>query len=247
MLGRRSLHVKHIHFRGSPHVTKVGGRTRRALQQDGHRVWGVVLYRSTYKSDADWAEFLRRLLFRTQRFIEISHPPDLVNQFRLTVLEDESAFDGATTSAIRAHFKQWTETAVEDEQGASAHPKEAQRYRYCVQVDEKALDSVVRKAPVTQDTYAINTVGYVRLIRKDWKPDDVVMCMDGVVKASLEDFAEAPIEGCTRYDVGWMKVPYDNLINVFRHLRPPQSWDDYYHRPRGLPDSSTVLPIPRRQ
>ncbi|CEL09803.1 hypothetical protein ASPCAL12932 [Aspergillus calidoustus] len=156
MLIKRSLRVSHIPFKGNPHVTKERETTIRALQQDGHRIWGPVLYRSTYKSDTDWAEFLHRLQFRTQRFIDISHTPGLVEGFRFTVLEDEVAFQGATISMIREHFTKWTETAVEEEQGPGARPRHAQRYRYCLQVDEEALESVVRKSPGTDKPYEQN-------------------------------------------------------------------------------------------
>jgi hypothetical protein len=244
MQARRLLHVKHFHFKGNPHVSQGGEHARLALQQDGHRIWGPVLYRSSYKSDTDWAEFMRRLQFRTQRFLEISHPPDLVDAFRLTVLEDQSAFEGAPTSAIRSHFKHWSEAAVEDEQGPGTHQQGAQRYRYCVQVDEEALDTVVRKAPGPEDPYALNTVGYARLISKDWKLYDPAMYLSGV--KYLEDMA-APIEGCTLHNVGWMSVPYDNLVKVFRHLRGLHDWDYQYRRPPVLWGLSTLPPSQKHQ
>jgi hypothetical protein len=34
------------------------------LREDGHRIWGFVIYRTTYDSDVDWAELLRRLASR---------------------------------------------------------------------------------------------------------------------------------------------------------------------------------------
>jgi hypothetical protein len=34
----------------------------RQLQEDGHRTWGFVIYRTCYdNTDGDWAEFLKRL------------------------------------------------------------------------------------------------------------------------------------------------------------------------------------------
>ncbi|KAL2808973.1 hypothetical protein BJX63DRAFT_407186 [Aspergillus granulosus] len=187
MLTRRSFRVKHIQFKAPPSQSSnpLGLRAadndprRKILEEDGHRIWGLVLYRSTYKSTADWAEFMRRLQFRTQEFIEIGHPPDLINSFRLTVMEDQAAFDGATTSIIREHFKQWTETAVEEEQGVGVRPRDAQRYQYCLQVDEDALETVVRQTPGLEYSRYLNEAGYVRLINKDWEPYDPVEYEDG--------------------------------------------------------------------
>ena len=59
----------------------------------------------------------------------------------LTVIEDRSILDDASTSFVREHFKQWAATAPQKEQGTS--PGLSQRYRYCVQVDADALESVV--------------------------------------------------------------------------------------------------------
>lgn len=38
----------------------------RQVQQDGHRTWGFVIYRTTYDNDADWTEFLQRLRFQME-------------------------------------------------------------------------------------------------------------------------------------------------------------------------------------
>ncbi|KAL3473092.1 hypothetical protein BJX99DRAFT_234240 [Aspergillus californicus] len=238
MFTRRPFQVKHIKFKAppsqssNPHVLKTAGDDprRKTLEEDGHRIWGLVLYRSTYKSDADWAEFMHRLQLNTQKFMEISHPPDLINSFRLTVMQDQAAFDGATTSAIREHFKRWTETAVEEEQGAGARPRHAQRYQYCLQVDEDALETVVRQTPGPEYPRHLNEAGYVKIINRDWEPYDPVEYQDGEF---IGEDPEEPIDGCTLHDVGWMKVSYLTIISLFDYLRGLHGWDEY-RRPPAL-------------
>ncbi|KAF4160012.1 hypothetical protein CNMCM6936_004141 [Aspergillus lentulus] len=203
---------------------------KQALQKDGHRIWGFVVYRCTYKSDADWDEFMRRLRWCTQNALELYHAQELMDSLGLTVLEDRALFDGATTSTIRNHFKQWAETAVEAEQGVGVRQRASQRYRYCIQVDEEALDSVVRKSPVPWGEIPGNNVGYVNLISKEWEPYDPVEYEDEDER--LEEPPEEPIEGCTLHDVGWMKVLYDSvMVSKYNYLRESLAWEYEYRRP----------------
>jgi hypothetical protein len=64
-----------------------------------------------------------------------------MDSLELTVFDIPSIFDDASTSAIREHFKQWAATALQHEQGTG--PGLSQRYRYCIQVDDEALESVI--------------------------------------------------------------------------------------------------------
>ena len=77
----------------------------RRLQDDGHRTWGFVIYRTTYESDADWFEFLRRLRFQMEDAFDYFNGRDVLDRFTLTVFEDCSQFDGVGTHAIRQHFQ----------------------------------------------------------------------------------------------------------------------------------------------
>ena len=76
----------------------------RQMQKDGHRTWGYVIYRTTYSSDDDWAEFLRHLHFHMENVFDIYNDQDILEQFTLTAFSDSSLFDGADTPMIRAHF-----------------------------------------------------------------------------------------------------------------------------------------------
>jgi hypothetical protein len=78
--------------------------------------------------------------------LEIYNGLDMMDSLSITVFEDRSILDGASTSVVvREHFKQWAATAPQQEQGTG--PALSQRYRYCVQVDAVALESVIHDAP----------------------------------------------------------------------------------------------------
>ena len=38
----------------------------RQMQADGHRIWGYVIYRTSYSSEDDWTDFRRRLRYHVE-------------------------------------------------------------------------------------------------------------------------------------------------------------------------------------
>jgi hypothetical protein len=189
----------------------------RYLRDDSHRTWGFVIYRCTYESNEEWDEFMARLRFRIQDWLRHCNGLDMMDKLDLTVIEDRSLLDDASTSVVREHFKKWATTAPQEEQGTG--PGKSQRYRYCIQVDAEVLESIVHdaKAPPAPDP---DSEGYVNLIWKDWEPYG---------PGSRE--SEEPIEGCTEHDVGWIMVVYSDVVGMYYHLRDPDAWDHEYRRP----------------
>lgn len=176
----------------------------RYLEEDGHRKWGFVIYRCTYENNSDWEEFMARLRYRIRNTLEFYNGLDMMDSLLLTVFDDKSLFDDASTMSVREHFKQWTATAPAIEQGEGVAASVAQRYRFCIQVDEAALESVVRDAPDA------STDGFVNLIWKDWAPR----------APDPREPEEEEIEGCTQHDVGWMMVAYqDAVVDMYDCLR----------------------------
>lgn len=83
-------------------------------------------------------------------------------------------------STVRNHFRKWTETAVEAEQGVGARQRN------------------VHKTPAPWGEIPGNNVGYVHLISKEWEPYDPVEYEDEYER--LEEPPEEPIEGCTLHE-----------------------------------------------
>lgn len=210
----------------------------RQLQDDGHRTWGFVIYRTTYGSDADWAEFLRRLRFQMEDMFDYFNGRDVLEKFTLTVFEDRSVFDGASTNTSRQHFQQWSSTAYRTEQqleegsgsGSSAGSVRigrSPRYRFAVQVDAEALQSVVHDAPAPPDLDSTKK-GWVKLIDKSWY----------LGRSEGHSGPLEPIESVTEQDVGWMKVPYqDVMTEYYTKCRSPNNWSLNYRRPPRVASS----------
>jgi hypothetical protein len=195
----------------------------RYLQEDGHRTWGFVIYRCTYESDNDWDQFMERLRYHIRHTLKVYNGLDMMNSLSITVIEDRSILDDASTSVVREHFKQWAATAPQQEQGAG--PGLSQRYRYCVQVDADALEAVVYDAP-TPPEIDTTTDGFVNLIWKDWGPELFRP------NPRFPGPEEEPIEGCTLHNVGWMRVAYQDLmVDMYYYLRDYNDWYREYRRP----------------
>lgn len=202
-------------------------KRKRELESDGHKTWGLVIYRCTYKSDSDWSEFITSFKTHVTARLERSEQAYLLDSFVMTVFEDQS-LDGATPTLVRDKFKEWAKTAPRQEQDAEAGY--AVRYAYCIHVDDEALDSIVQK-PDPLDIWDKHW-GFVNLIQADWEPYDR---FDGEEELEGE---EEPIDGCTNYDVGWMRVRYDHVIWLtYQDLRECVRWEDGYIRP---PDIRTL-------
>lgn len=210
------------------------------LQTDNHRTWGFVIYRTTYahnNDDADWPEFLSRLRFQMEDMFDVFHGRDILEKFALTVFEDASLFDGASTDTIRQHFQRWAVMAYRTEQQQQQQVGEegsgsggsagrvgigrSPRYRFAIQVDAVALHSVVHDAPAAPELDTTKK-GWVKLIDKSWYL--------GRSEGRSDPFE--PIEGVTEEDVGWMKVPYQDVMTEwYTKCRSFNNWSLNYRRP----------------
>lgn len=141
-------------------------------------------------------------------------------------------FDNASTAFIRQHFEQWAADAPQREQelGAEAAAREsrglsrAQRYRFCIQIDDDSLQSIVN-GPIPEDYPMPSALGYFKIIRKDWGPDEEE-------EEEEEEAKQEPLEGCALYNVGWMRVRYSSgMLRVYSFLRSPNGWDIDYRLP----------------
>ncbi|CAG8403738.1 unnamed protein product [Penicillium salamii] len=201
----------------------------RNMETDGFRYWGITMYRTTYKSDADWAKFLDRFMGSVRTELESYDGLDMLDPFRPVVMED-GRFDGATPDQIRDAFKEWARGACETEHGVPYDRAESAfsaRYRLYIMVDEEALQSVL-DIP-TEDLEEYNATGFVILINGRWPPDwDPEELAAG---GGLDDGHE-PVYGCTLDEVGWMKVRYDEAqIGASSRMTDDGGWGVEYRRP----------------
>jgi hypothetical protein len=187
----------------------------RHLQEDGHRIWGWVMYRCTYESEDDWDEFMRRLCFYICDTLEFNNGLGLLDSLDYHIFEDKTQFDGAHPSQIREHFEQWTATAAEREQDGKGAGR-SQRYQFCLHVDASALRSVIDGPSPPEDCLGD---GYVNLI---CKRTSVPM---------RSEYTETPDER----DLCWMRISYSGLmVTWYSKWRRDESRFHAYRQPPGV-------------
>jgi hypothetical protein len=183
----------------------------RQLQGDNHKIWGWVIYRCTYSSDTDWANFMSRLDFHIKNSLRLHNGLDMMESLDYHVFEDKAMFDAANPVTVREHFRHWVKDAPQREQGVPA--MRSQRYNFCIHVDEEALQSIVSGPAPPEDALGI---GYVNLVcLKIW----------GGVRAEFETEN-------TELDRCWMRITYQDLMPTWFNLfRTPGSWFTEYREP----------------
>lgn len=182
-------------------------KLERHLREDGHRLWGWLIYRCTYASDEQWKAFMDRLNFYIDETLEFHGGMDMKASLDVTVIENQELFDGATPATVRHHFRQWAETAAEIEQGGVPALR-SQRYRYCLHVDQVALESVINGRQPPDDALDGSFVNLVVLTQSDI--------------TNLDPAA----------DKYWMRINYAFLMVTWYNLfRKYGVWDSEYREP----------------
>ncbi|KAI6083370.1 hypothetical protein F4821DRAFT_280942 [Hypoxylon rubiginosum] len=185
----------------------------RALLEDGHCLWGFVIYRCAYdNNDVAWSRLLQALRRYAHETLAYYRRLDMLDRFQLTVVEDEAKLNSASTSVVRDHFREWAaapDTVARDQGAVEASPGLSQRY------NEGGEEG-------GGDPGEEGDECFVDLIWKDWEPS---------VPHPRERPMEA-IEGCTRPDVGWMRTGIRGVIvEMYEALRDQNAWYGEYRRP----------------
>lgn len=197
--------------------------------RDRRRRWGWHIYRTTYKSDKNWARFLKEFNEDLKGSIVERHGHDDHMRFmHWPVFEDKSVFDGASTIALRKHFlswresdQPWQEAGLTKENAPELVSDGAPMYDSFISVDEESLDSVLGYNGMSAK------IGFVNLVQADWPPSDA-WDRDAVES----DDGYSAIEGITIRDVGFQRVDlnyfYPDIFNEASELerrlwyvRPP--------------------------
>jgi hypothetical protein len=203
------------------------------LAKLNHDKWGFVIYRCTYQDDQAWDRFKQIVYNRTQQDMAGSDAPEVASSLEWTLVEDPS-LHGASKDQVRARHKQWATQAFTTEQ-PRAHEYQTfgdPRYRYFIQVDEEALQSVVSAPGIDP-----SGTSFVNFVDSQWKSLSEEFPDEEDEDDEDEDEAFDPIEGCTEEDVGWMKIAATMIDASFYDVSAGfayGAWHEYYQRPPAV-------------
>jgi hypothetical protein len=77
------------------------------LKQHGHNFWGWVVYRCTYSSDSEWAQFKEKLETDSRESLEFYAATDaMLKQHVWTFVDDQERLKDATKADVRRVFNE---------------------------------------------------------------------------------------------------------------------------------------------
>ncbi|KAH7140197.1 hypothetical protein B0J13DRAFT_504247 [Dactylonectria estremocensis] len=192
----------------------------RDMQETGFQEWGFVIYRCAYADNLQWESYLEFFKASVKQQLEAFELSSLLWKYlEWTIIEDPQALDGASKQQIRGEFSHWAIGKT------STEPKieETPRFKYCVYVDQKCLDSV-DQYETWVETGAEGDLKYVicAILDKDCK-------LSGRGRRGFPS-----VEGCVRRDTGWMYVTVECVPSVYSRLSYEELADTDYKRPPGV-------------
>ncbi|PPJ51966.1 hypothetical protein CBER1_10082 [Cercospora berteroae] len=190
------------------------------MREDHEDKWGFVIYRCTYSNDSDWQIFLDRYTHFMRNTLEFYNGLEIFDRLDITVIEDQQTLQGASSAAVREHFKAWSDEHYPERSNDPWYNN--QRVKYCICVDEACLRSVAKVAQYIRGRDRGG--GFVDLVWKNWvfsKREDEEGELEG----------REPIGGVKAKDVGFMHVTLDFVVGIWCHLRYEDVWEDEYRRP----------------
>lgn len=104
------------------------------LEQDGHQVWGFVIFRCTYGDDAAWAQRIASLREEARRTLDYYNAPDIFARLEITVVKDREALEGASAAVVKAYFSEWVKGGVVEREQGTPDAGMSPRYRFCIRI-----------------------------------------------------------------------------------------------------------------
>lgn len=222
----------------------IPNQIERALQADGHFIWGFVVYRCTYGNDEEWQFCMRCLHEHARKSMKYYNGLDLLDEkyFKLTVIEDKRRFDGADYSVVRQHFHEWRAEALNREQGSDeeiesrrqepvpSYGSLAVRDRFCMFIDASSLQSIVNEGYES----CLNGKGpWVNLTHDDYLSESLSDSEEDLEFTDGDGEGGYPsIDGNTQQDIGWMMVCPQYLLTIhYSWCWDPNYWANMYTRP----------------
>ncbi|OAA67643.1 hypothetical protein ISF_03819 [Cordyceps fumosorosea ARSEF 2679] len=211
--------------------------------------WGFVIYRTAYDgddSDGKLARLLDALRAAVREALESRGRPDLIPMMDFPVVQDRATLESATSYEVRERFSRWTVARglpplnpVAWEEHSSFHP----RYRFCLTVDRRSLDSldhvsILLLANGTEVPVPLPFIGVV----------DLRYASEEQYRGVRDDSDDGetyqePIEGNLEDDVGWYYLPLKDVVEEYdgvrefssmqERTRPPEIQDRECYVQRG--------------
>ncbi|KAF6835288.1 hypothetical protein CPLU01_04368 [Colletotrichum plurivorum] len=198
-----------------------------ALRDDGLRLIPLSMIRSGYHRWGFLAEYKKNLHEELVRY----RRAELLENYLDWVVVEGPKLDGATKTEVRRRFRRWVR---EETREAGLGPDSVSRFKYCLYVDQKCLDTLEPFQRAGENPYMQDIMG------KYQRPPMVIVVVDRRwrprrIHIKEKDRGHPPIEGCDEHYVGWAYMrsfitaslyhdfsgDYEKLEDRESYARPP--------------------------
>ncbi|KAH7166405.1 hypothetical protein EDB81DRAFT_918820 [Dactylonectria macrodidyma] len=192
----------------------------RDMQEIGFQKWGFVIYRCAYADNAQWESYLEFFKASVKQELEALELSSLLWKYlEWTIVEDRQSLDGASKQRVRDEFTHWAIDRARIEPDIAETP----RFRYCIYIDQKCLDTVDQY----ETWVATGAEGKLKNV--------VCAVLDkdcGLSGRGRRGFPS--VEGCVRSDTGWMYMTIKCVPDVYNRLSYQALAEADYERPPAV-------------
>ena len=208
----------------------------RDMQETDFKRWGFVIFRTVYteESQSQWESYIKFLKASVEDRLESLELSTLLKpHLEWTIIEDRDTLHNASKQHVRERFSEWASQRSVDRDGPGveeAFQREFPRFRYCVYVDQKCLDTVTQYE-AWAEVGAPGPSKYVvcALIDKRCGPK-------GQGKGRFRR-----IEGCSREYTAWQYSSVHTLSGLYDKLSLMGLMEDDYTRPPQIFPGDDVM------
>ncbi|KZL85941.1 hypothetical protein CI238_06164 [Colletotrichum incanum] len=207
-----------------------------AMIRTGYHRWGFVVSRGAYGDDELWNRYLAQLKKNVHDELVHARRAELLEQYLdWVIIEDRDSLDNASKSDVREHFNSWVAKQTADAGLQPIFVDMIARFRYCLYIDQKCLDTLERFQRSEGEPFAQDPIMMYN------RPPMVIVVIDRLWTRSLrgvpkKDWGHPPIEGSGKHYVGWLYKRALKMASFYSELSGDEEMDDpqYYARPPAI-------------
>ncbi|KAF6839065.1 hypothetical protein CPLU01_02079 [Colletotrichum plurivorum] len=216
----------------------------------GYHKWGYAIYRCAYGDDDLWNNYLAQLKKNTLNDLVRAGRAEILEKYlQWNVIEDRDSLDNASKADVRSHFAGWVSEHIANQPCESVkNPLPAgsiTRFRYCLYVDQKCLD--------TLEQFQNSEGDVMGQITPYSRPPMVIVLVDCRWTPSHKDVPKKKrgfplVEGTDKRYVGWIYARALGLTSMYDLLSQEnlESEDlDIYARPPKTSPGGEGLTMPK--
>ncbi|KAJ4140848.1 hypothetical protein NW768_000052 [Fusarium equiseti] len=209
----------------------------RDMQRTDFKRWGFVIFRTVYseESQSQWDTYIEFLKASVEMDLESLELSTLLKpHLEWTIIEDRDTLDNASKQHVREKFSEWASQRSVQRDGPrveEAFQYGLPRFRYCIYVDQKCLDTV-NQYKAWADAGGPGSPEHV-----------VYVILDKRCKPEGQGKGGFPrIEGCSREYTGWQYAGVDAIADVYNTLSIKDLSEDDYVRPPHIFPGDRAMP-----